>query len=267
MSAAKNELLYAAISNSKVRKAVTLLDSGADPNARDHKSRTPLIAAAGLPNGDMRTHFIRVLVNHGANVNLQDEEGNTVLMIASSQLLSDDIIRLVVRTEHCDPNISDNYGDSALFHAVAIGNSSAIRILVNHTFTKTKIQVDQRNAEGLTPLQFALYLSQEECVKILVNEGNANMVFVNDKRKLYSILAPEKRRPPVSINVHVNDYSSASSPKPEDCSMLYVPTTSMSSLRLDRISLHNVNSRRNSTVGALDDNGTDLETFGVKFSQ
>ena len=72
-------------------------------------------------------------------------------------------------------------------------------------------------------------------MKILVNEGNANILLVNDKRKLYSILAPEIRKAPVSISV--NAYSSSNSSKHEDQSMLLVPLTSMTSLRLDKTSV------------------------------
>jgi len=56
----------------------SLLREGADPNARNKESRTPLHIAAQ----DDYEEAVKELIEKGANVNLKDDRGYTPLMIA-----------------------------------------------------------------------------------------------------------------------------------------------------------------------------------------
>jgi ankyrin repeat protein len=55
--------------------ARSLLDAGADPNARDDAGRTPLHFAAQ----EGATDAVRLLIDHGAEVDSVDRYGNTPL--------------------------------------------------------------------------------------------------------------------------------------------------------------------------------------------
>lgn len=54
-----------------------LLESKANPDAKDHLESTPLHRAAAKGNLKM----VQILLKHGASVNLQDSEGNTALYV------------------------------------------------------------------------------------------------------------------------------------------------------------------------------------------
>ena len=103
-----------------------LVEHGADVNAQDNDGYTALLAAAvsGAVSGAMpgavllgpvelvKVEIVRLLVEHGADVNAQDNDGYTALLVAA--MLGDvEVVRLLV--EHgADVNAQDNDGRTAL---------------------------------------------------------------------------------------------------------------------------------------------------------
>ena len=71
--------LIIATTYNNTKLAQALLDHGADVNATDCNGNTALIYAASTGYLDM----IRILLDHGANINATNDEGNTALMIAA----------------------------------------------------------------------------------------------------------------------------------------------------------------------------------------
>jgi ankyrin repeat protein len=64
-----------AVGQPAVPAAATLIDHGADPNARGSRGLTPLMMAAAADSGEATT----LLLTHGASVDLRDEAGRTAL--------------------------------------------------------------------------------------------------------------------------------------------------------------------------------------------
>jgi ankyrin repeat protein len=78
-NAMKNQPLHAATAGRRLETARLLLESGADPNARQTGGFVPLHSAA--QNGDRA--LVELLVSRGADVNARSDDGRTALGLAT----------------------------------------------------------------------------------------------------------------------------------------------------------------------------------------
>ena len=127
-------------------------------NALNRVGATPLLMAARLADAPL----MRVLVELGADPTLTNEDGTTVLMVASGVGIhspgedpgteAEALACVEVALElGGDPNAVDQRGETALHGAAYRGANSIVDLLVAHgadTF-------DQENIEGWTPLRIA----------------------------------------------------------------------------------------------------------------
>jgi uncharacterized protein len=93
----------------------TLLEEGADVNARDHEHRETALMLAR--SDDMR----RLLLDHGADVTLRDSWGRTAFMATRNPLFLQ---------EGVDINDQDDDGETALMKAVDCGEPGRVEWLV-----------------------------------------------------------------------------------------------------------------------------------------
>ncbi|CAH1780601.1 unnamed protein product [Owenia fusiformis] len=168
------ETLFRAVEHAKIRSVSNLLDSGADVNVHDSNLQTPLMRAVYVPKEDIRRHIIRLLLEHGSDVNSVDERSRTALMLASFEPNREDVVRLLIRTRKCDPNVNDVGGNTALMYAAYGGNASVIRILVHSAQTKHIIKANVMNFNKQTALDISLKLRHNDCVRVLVREANVD---------------------------------------------------------------------------------------------
>ena len=142
-----------------------LLADGADVNERDERGRTAVTAAAV----DDRVDIARVLIDAGADVDLQDGDRNNPLLV-TGETGSVPMLREVLRAK---PNLgaTNRYGGVAIIPASDRGHVDYVRAVLD-----TGIDIDHVNNLGWTALLEAVILgdggeAHTEIVRMLVAAG------------------------------------------------------------------------------------------------
>ena len=160
--------LYAASGQGQVDTMRWLLDHGAlaDTNTRDgYDGGIPLFYAVYA----MQFEAVRILLEHNADSNLKNPEGDTPLYWVFTSWGSRenivDMVRLLL--EHgADPNIGNGSHTTLLHEASSRGILEAARLLLIHGSN-----VDVKDEMGRTPFQVAASEGHDELMKLLVEHG------------------------------------------------------------------------------------------------
>ncbi|XP_077395592.1 ankyrin repeat domain-containing protein 63 [Festucalex cinctus] len=155
-----------AMHGGKVHLARFILDAldGRIINSKTENSRTPLIYAVCLQEAGTRAKFARLLLEKGADVNCQDEEGRTALSHVC-ELGHLDVVKILVQF-NADPDVSDVWGNSALMYAAFSGHSQVLEFLVR-AFKRLGLRLDRTNNAGHTAIEVADFFGHNHCVQIL----------------------------------------------------------------------------------------------------
>ncbi|KAJ3343346.1 Ankyrin repeat domain-containing protein 55 [Gonapodya sp. JEL0774] len=134
---------------------------GADLDARDSLGRTPAMWAAT----EGKEEVVRMLVEMGADLQLEDESGATALHIASTighcQILLHTLRNFPTLLRH-----RDHRGRTALHQAAAFGRSDVTELLI-----REGLNLDAGDLEGRAPLHWAAAAGSAEVVEILLRAG------------------------------------------------------------------------------------------------
>jgi len=157
------------------------LAAGEDVNSQNLRGQTPLMLAAGLPDGVMLLnqlldaganiddvdhqgwtalmHACRndspaasVLIERGASLSKKDAHGRTALILAclgsqSHHYRAPSLVRLLLE-KGSRLGDKDSQGWSAFFHACELGNLGLVRFFLQ----KRKLNLEERALDGTTPL-------------------------------------------------------------------------------------------------------------------
>ncbi|MGE0207196.1 MAG: ankyrin repeat domain-containing protein [Candidatus Babeliales bacterium] len=110
------------------------------------------------------TKLVKLLIEHGAQVNLVDKYGNTALMRAADTGHLEIVQYLLEHGAEIDH--VDEYGNSALRKAARNGHTQVVKLLLDHG-----ADINQRNSYGGTLLMAASYSGHADIVKILLERG------------------------------------------------------------------------------------------------
>lgn len=161
-----NEQLLHATENGEINIIRELIQKGADLDVQDAEGRTPVMIATY--NHDIKAS--EILIKAGANVDIQDKMRNNPFLYAGAEGYTD-ILRLTIEA-HADPTITNRYGGTALIPASEHGHLEVIKELL----TKTDINVNHINDLGWTALLEAIILSdgnerQQQTIQLLIQHG------------------------------------------------------------------------------------------------
>ena len=114
-----------------------LLEYSADPNSiSDIDGSTALHCVLSHPetlhkdDKEKKLNIIQQLIEKGANINIQNEDGVTALMMACNEVLSE-VVELLLQNG-ADPNIHGDKGWTALMYACSHGNSKVAKSLLRY---------------------------------------------------------------------------------------------------------------------------------------
>ena len=120
-----------------------LLQNGADVNIQNNKGETPLLINSEIG----RLNYVNLLIKYKANPNIQNALGKTALMLSQD----DPKIIKILLSAKANVLLKDKKGRTAIFYAIERCQSAKFRLLQEKNRELLKI-VD---SEGLSPLDFA----------------------------------------------------------------------------------------------------------------
>ncbi len=181
-------VLMDAIRSNNKYMVKTLLDYGANPQMQEINGRTAYHEAAYMGNIDI----IRIIRNAGGNPLSRDKKGNTPFSI----VLGEDIktIREILGDSK---TVTDSDGNTPI-HIIVKANGKLSLLL---TLISEGYPIDTRNADGYTPLNYAIEDNKLEIAKCLLEAG-ANPFIAIDKRGKNGIsIALEKNNMNMLANI------------------------------------------------------------------
>jgi ankyrin repeat protein len=165
----RNAELVRAAANGDLSKVNSLLDSGADVNAKDDYSRTALLNAVNGGNREM----VKLLLANKADINtIQGPRGNTPLIEA---VVSKRVgIALMLLDKGADINAVNKSGSSPLDEAVELGDTNIAKLLL-----RRGADINSTNDHHTLPLIQAVRKNDTSMMKFLFENG----VDVNKKTR------------------------------------------------------------------------------------
>ena len=158
---------------------ISLLDQGADINVQDNDGKTPLHTAVSTIFGGREREAIAVLLNQGADANVRDNDGDAPLHTVC--LLNFYEMAEVLLKHGADVNVKDNDSNTPLHRAVQFNALETAEVLLKHG-----AHPNARNKDGSTPLHNVAGMKNDyEAAKVLIKHGANVNVKVNVKNAFY----------------------------------------------------------------------------------
>jgi ankyrin repeat protein len=154
-------------------------DKGVPVDSRDTTSH--LITALHMASREGHENIVRYLLNHNANVNLQDRDGYTALHYASING-NMSIVQYLISLPDINVNLTDTQSRTALHRAIEHNKSAVAHELI----IKTSIDINIQNNHGWTALHYASYQENRGLCEMLITHGaNTNLKDRDDHAPLF----------------------------------------------------------------------------------
>lgn len=134
----------------------TVIDRGCDVNKQNYDSYTSLMLAARNSNTTSNIETVKLLIDNGCDVNIQNNHGWTCLMMASRYSNCDsniDTVKLLIDSG-CDVNKQENNGYTSLMMASLYSNCDS-NIETVKLLIDSNSDVNKQNNNGCTSLLLA----------------------------------------------------------------------------------------------------------------
>ncbi|KAJ9612098.1 hypothetical protein H2200_003693 [Cladophialophora chaetospira] len=144
-----------------------LVAAGANPNARRKDGKTPLLASLSSLYWD-HTQLVKALVESGADVNLQDGDGNSALMLSMPECYNS-VFGLLLESG-ADPNTRNGQGKGILHELHDRGPLLECQAM-EKLLKERQIDIDTQDNTGETALFFSALRGDTKKVSMLLDAG------------------------------------------------------------------------------------------------
>jgi ankyrin repeat protein len=134
-----------------------LLEKGLNPNITDENGTTLLHIASYYKSFEVLT----VLINAKADLNIKDKMGYTPISYSNDQRIA----RLLIQHD-ADLSITLHGKQTILHHAIVMQEEEVVKLLI-----EKGVDIDLADDEGRTPISLSAEMGQVEIVKILLAKG------------------------------------------------------------------------------------------------
>ncbi|XP_018611206.1 ankyrin repeat domain-containing protein 7-like [Scleropages formosus] len=138
-----------------------------DLNQVDKENRTPLHFACAKGHAEINVTIVQFLVDSNVELDKYDSQKHSPLMKAVQ--CQQERCALTLLEHNADPNLVDIDGNTALHLAASIPSIAPLplaKLLLEH-----KAHIDAQNSNGCTPLILAVMVKHFEMAKLLLEEG------------------------------------------------------------------------------------------------
>lgn len=166
-------LLFDAVNGNSKESLLFLLEFGLNVNSVDKNGQTPLMIASS--NGTCDSTMVRLLIEQGADINILDKNVESALFSAAFSLGFSNLnaVKILIKNG-CKTNIENKYGQTVLTKAAAAYNAEDV---VN-IFIDIGLNVNHEDIYGKTPLFYAIESDNVESFDLLL-ENNAHINIVD----------------------------------------------------------------------------------------
>ncbi|XP_015795874.1 ankycorbin [Tetranychus urticae] len=160
-----SKLHKACFLNYDINKIKKYLKQGANPNQLDNASRSSPLHLATV-NGNINA--IRLLIEHGGNIDLPDGDGKTPVIKAIECFHKECLQFLILQGS--DVNICDNQlGNTALHWSIINNFADGLKILLAYS---PRLDINRKNKAGESPLHLLVRCPDlHRCVNDLLDKG------------------------------------------------------------------------------------------------
>jgi hypothetical protein len=170
-------LLIDAVKSGRICQVRHFLRAGINVNLADENGQTALIHCSFLEEVKVRMNIFRLLLSHEIQVEKKDRYGRAALSwmcllgrIGMFGVLLNDVNHKV------DLNVFDNEGNSVIMLAVLSGDLAMVRLLIDTLKNFGMLeQVNRFNNKGMCSLIVAFNRQDHKCAKLLIKDGKASI--------------------------------------------------------------------------------------------
>jgi ankyrin repeat protein len=174
-------LIHDAVKEDNWNEVNDHLADGVSVNAKNRFGYTPLIWAARYS----RTNIVKKLIEVKANINAQNDRGETALICASINGRGTDSVKRLIEA-NADVNAKDNSGKTALMRAAEYGHRDSVKQLI-----EANADVNAKDKSGETALMRA---ANTNIVKQLLEHPDINIQIQNKWGETALDMAKERNR-------------------------------------------------------------------------
>jgi len=175
--------------NSKENTVKMLIDAGADLNIQAYIGNTALMWASSYSSRNSTENTVKMLIDAGADLNIQNKFNETAVIKASkdsNRPSTENTVRMLIDAG-ADLNIKNKLGNTALIYASNNSSENTVKMLIDKG-ADLNIQNDIGNTALMNALLHINRHSKENTVKMLI-DADADLNIKNkDGETAYDIL-------------------------------------------------------------------------------